>query len=188
MTSTGTGVAMYATDAISSAIEDLQLTLGEGPCIDAAASGSPVLVADLSDPAEGLGGRWRFFQDEASRIGVRAVFAFPIRIGAISLGTLDLFRLSSGPLGDRELTRALLAVDALAAAMLDFDTYQHGDDLLSPRMVVHQAAGIAMVQLGTSIEQAMLRLRATAYAEGVSINTLAADLVSGRRHFSKEQS
>lgn len=187
MTDSGTGVAMFATDTISSEIEDLQLTLGEGPCVDAASSGSPVLVADLSDRGEGVGGRWPLFQGEASRIGVRAVFAFPIRIGAIGLGTLDLFRLRSGPLGDDELAEALRAVDLLGMALLDYDSYQHGDDLLSPAMVVHQAAGVAMVQLEATIEQAMLRLRATAYAEGIPINVLAADLVSGRRHF-KEHS
>jgi hypothetical protein len=187
MTSSGTGVALYATDSISSTIEDLQLTLGEGPCVDAAASGFPVLVADLSDPSGGIGRRWPLFQAEASRIGAAAVFAFPIRIGAIGLGTLDLFRQSPGPLHDPELTQALLCVDELGTALLDFEAHQHGEDLLSPRMVVHQAAGVAMVQLDTTIEEAMARLRATAYAEDVSINALAADVVSGRRRLFKEE-
>ena len=187
MTSSGTGVVMYATDAISSTIEDLQLTLGEGPCVDAAASGFPALIADLSDPSVGIGRRWPLFQDEASRIGVAAVFAFPIRIGAIGLGTLDLFRQSPGPLLDPQLTQALLCVDALGTALLGFDPYQHGENQLSTRMVVHQAAGVAMVQLDTTIEEAMARLRATAYAEDVSINVLAADVVCGRRRLFKEE-
>ncbi len=185
--SDGTGVAMYATDAISAAIEDLQLTLGQGPCVDALTHGSPVLVSDLADPAEGVGGRWPVFLDEATALGVRAIFAFPIRIGAIALGTLDLFRLQPGALQPRELASALLVVDALGHALLDFDAYRDGEDLLSPRMVVHQAAGILTVQLETTIELAMLRLRATAYAEGVPINEIAADVVSGRRHFFEEQ-
>ena len=187
MTASGTGVAMFATDEISSAIEDLQLTLGQGPCVDATTSGFPVLVDDLSDPGEGIDGRWPLFRDEAMRIGVRAVYAFPIRIGAITLGTLDLFRRDAGPLGDKELAVALLSVDALGMALLDYETYQQGEDLLSPQMVVHQAAGVAMVQLDSSIEEAMLRLRATAFAEGISINTVAADIVHGRRQFTKER-
>lgn len=187
MTSSGASVALYATDAISSTIEDLQLTLGEGPCVDAAASGFPVLIADLSDPLDGIGRRWPVFRDEASRIGVAAVFAFPIRIGAIGLGTLDLVRHRAGALHDPELTQALLCVDALGTALLHFDAYQHGEDLLSPRMVVHQAAGVAMVQLDTTIDEAMARLCATAYAEDISINLLAADVVSGRRRLCKEE-
>jgi hypothetical protein len=188
MTSAGTAVPVYASDRTSAVIEELQLTLGEGPCIDANAHGRPVLVADLSDRAEGITDRWPLFLDEASRIGVRAVFAFPIRIGAIGFGTLDLFRLTEGDLDDTQLAHALRVGDKLSHALLDFDTNQHGDDLLSPQMVVHQAAGMVMVQMDSSIEQAMLRLRATAYAEGLSINVLAADVVSGRRYFSREQS
>ncbi|MGA8245364.1 MAG: GAF and ANTAR domain-containing protein [Nocardioides sp.] len=181
MTSAGTAVAVHASDQTSAAIEELQLTLGEGPCVDANAYGRPVLVADLANRAEGVAGRWPLFHDEASRMGVRAVFAFPIRIGVIGFGTLDLFRLSEGPLDDTQLAHALRVVDALAQALLDYDTQQDGDDLLSPQMVVHQAAGMVMVQMDSSIEQAMLRLRATAYAEGISINLLAAHVVSGRR-------
>jgi AmiR/NasT family two-component response regulator len=90
-------------------------------------------------------------------------------------------------LHDPELTQALLCVDELGTALLDFEAHQHGEDLLSPRMVVHQAAGVAMVQLDTTIEEAMARLRATAYAEDVSINALAADVVSGRRRLFKEE-
>jgi hypothetical protein len=188
MTSAGTAVPLHASDATSAAVEELQLTLGEGPCIDANAHGSPVLVADLHDRSEGVAGRWPLFRDEAARIGVRALFAFPLRMGAIGLGTLDLFRLTEGMLDEAQLAHSLRVVDALSHVLLDFDTHQDGEDLLSPQMVVHQAAGMVMVQLDSSIEQAMLRLRATAYSEGISINLLAADVVSGRRIFSREQS
>ena len=82
MTSAGTAVPVYASDQTSAAIEELQLTLGEGPCVDANTYGRPVLVADLSNRTEGVAGRWPLFHDEASRIGVRAVFAF---LGSIAL-------------------------------------------------------------------------------------------------------
>jgi hypothetical protein len=188
ISSKGTSVVVHASDPTATAVEDLQLTLGEGPCVDAVAHGSPVLIADLTDPAEGLGTRWPLFLGDVSRMGVRALFAFPIRIGAIGLGTMDLYRREAGGLDDKQLGHALRVVDQLSDALLDLDTEQHRGDLLSPRMVVHQAAGIVMVQLDTSIEHAMLRLRSTAFAEGISINAVAADVVSGRRHFSKEQS
>ena len=59
--------------------------------------------------------------------------------------------------------------------------------LTTYRMVVHQAAGMAMVQLGTSLPEALVRLRATAFAEGISINDLATDLVSRRRRLAREE-
>lgn len=43
-----------------------------------------------------------------------------------------------------------------------------------------------MGQLDSSIEEAMVRLRATAFAEGRTINELAANVVNGRRRISKE--
>jgi AmiR/NasT family two-component response regulator len=52
---------------------------------------------------------------------------------------------------------------------------------------VHQAAGMLMVQLDCPIEEALMRLRATAFAEGMTINKLAADVVHGRRRFTKEK-
>ena len=54
------------------------------------------------------------------------------------------------------------------------------------RMVVHQAAGMAMMQLDTTIEEALLRLRATAYAEDIRSTTCRRPRQSPTR-LSKEQ-
>src|SRR6478752_2856249 len=93
---TGAGIAMVtaaghrgvvcATDSVAATIEDLQLTLGEGPCVDGAASGAPVLVPDLGAAADVATERWPPFMEGAARAGVKAVFAFPLRVGAISVG------------------------------------------------------------------------------------------------------
>ena len=68
------------------------MSVGEGPCVDATTGGTPVPSADLEDPGEGTAGRWPIFVSEANRIDVRAVFAFPIRLGAVTLGSMDLYR------------------------------------------------------------------------------------------------
>ena len=65
--------------------------LGEGPYVDAESALSPVLVADISDPHLG-NGRWPFFTPEARALDVSALFAFPIRVRAVSIGTLGLYR------------------------------------------------------------------------------------------------
>jgi GAF domain-containing protein len=46
---------------------------------------------------------------------------------------------------------------------------------------------MAMIQLDTTIDEALLRLRALAYSGGIPINDLAADIVSRRRRHSKEE-
>lgn len=178
---------LYATDDVATGIERLQLTLGEGPCVDSSTSGSPVLVSDLTDPADAVAGRWPIFRAEATRLGARAIFAFPIRFGAIGLGAVDLYRRAPGPLSDPRLGTALAAVDGVGLAVLEAPD-QYGDPAAPAMtsMVVHQAAGMVMGQLDSSIEEAMVRLRAAAFAENRTVNELAVDVVNGRRHLAKE--
>jgi hypothetical protein len=184
----GTPDPVFATDDLSSLVEDLQFTLGVGPCFDAARHGSPVLVADLLDPGEGVQHGWPAFVDEAVAAGVRAVFAFPLGLGSMRLGTLDLYRATPGELSSAELARMLLLADSIGMALLDGGVIPaEQPDQVRHRAVVHQAAGMVMVQLDTSIEEALLLLRSTAYAEGIPINGLATDVVDGRRRLTKEQ-
>lgn len=181
---------LHATDRLSAVVEELQFTLGEGPCFDATASRAPVLVGDLA-AAQGRGraARWPIFADEAIAAGVRAVFAFPLGLGSSSLGTLDMYRADPGPLAEGELADSLVMADAVGMAMLDGDSSTGPGplDFSSLRMSVHRAAGMVMVQSGGTIETALLLLRASAYGEGRSINELATEVLEGRRRYDKEQ-
>lgn len=184
---TGPSEPVLGTDAVADALERLQFTLGEGPCIDATSSGSPVLVPDL-DEAGALTARWPMFVREARHHDVRAVFAFPLRIGAIALGVADLYRRAPGPLSRARLARVLTVMDSMTLALLDVGSvrgFSVGAEPLG--MSVHRAAGMVMAQLDSSIDEALARMRATAFAEGVPIDELADDVVNGRRRFQKEQ-
>ena len=46
---------------------------------------------------------------------------------------------------------------------------------------VYQAQGMVMVELGVTLEVALARMRAVAFADGISLQELAADIVAGRR-------
>jgi hypothetical protein len=84
---------LFATDRLAADLEELALTVGEGPCVDAEL-GDPALVPDVL-AAESLN-RWPVFAGAAAQAGVRAVFALPVQVGAVSLGVLDLFRTDPG--------------------------------------------------------------------------------------------
>ena len=96
---TGAGISMVtdfgnrgvicSTDPVSARIEELQVTLAEGPCVDAVRSGAPVLIPDLTERYLAVE-RWPVFMEGAMAAGVCAVFAFPLRIGVISVGAIDL--------------------------------------------------------------------------------------------------
>lgn len=184
MAGSGTPVTVHATDAVAAKVEDLQFMLGEGPCRDAALAGSPVLISDIRDRREGVAERWPMFLEEVDRVGVRAVFAFPVRIGAIALGVMDLYRSRPGPLARQELASTFSHVDALGQQLLDLDGIPPDEPEQAYPLTVHQAAGMVMVQLGSTIDVALVRLRATAYAESRPIADLAADVVAGRFRFS----
>ena len=83
-----------ATDEVSGHIEDLQVLLGQGPCVDAVATGAPVLVPDLEAP--GVQARWPAFLPAVSAVGVRASFALPLVVGEVRLGAMDLYRSEVG--------------------------------------------------------------------------------------------
>jgi hypothetical protein len=192
VTTAGNRGVVCATDDISAQIEDLQFTLGEGPCIDAVHAGAPVLIADLNEPGDLRVERWPAFMEGAATAGVRAVFAFPLRIGAIDVGALDLYRDQPGELAADELPAALMAADAAAVALLHLDTARDNvfaDDLdarSTYQLQVHQATGMVQVQLGITTEDAFLMLRARAFAAGRPLVDVATDVVARRLRFSTE--
>jgi hypothetical protein len=190
VTREGNRGVVCATDDTSARIEDLQFTLGEGPCVDAVTTGAPVLVADLNEPGDVAVDRWPAFMKGAVGAGVAAVFAFPLRIGAISVGALDLYRDMPGEMSSSELTGALLAADAGALALLRLDSGREDafDDDVDSRstyqLQVHQATGMVQVQLGVKTEEAFLMLRARAFASGRPLADVATDVVARRLRFS----
>jgi GAF domain/ANTAR domain len=189
---TGHRGVLFATDETSSRIEELQLTLGEGPCMDAISSDAPVLVPDLDQPENIDVRRWPAFAAAAAEAGVRSVFAFPLRIGAIRLGALDLYCDHPRPLEADQLRGALLAAHAGALAVLHLDHADHehflGADDGRPNYApqVHQATGMVKVQLGISVEDAFLLLRARAFASERPLHEIASDVVARRLRFSTE--
>lgn len=171
-----------ASDLLSEQIEELQFVLGEGPCLDAYAARHPVLESDLHATS-----RWPGYRPEAIDHGVRAVFAFPLQVGAARLGVMDVYRTDPGPLGHDVVALATsfadLATDALLDGQEGSDDGTLGGDLghaLEYRSEIYQAQGMLMVDLGVPLAEALARLRAHAYATGRRPGAVAHDIVTGR--------
>jgi hypothetical protein len=193
MTADGpSGVVLAATDERARQLEELQFSLGEGPCVEASGSGRPVLEPDLVAAGSP---RWPRFDTAAHDAGVRAVFALPLRVGAIRVGVLDLYRDTAGPLTSADLAEALAFADAATVMVLhlqDHDGHDGADSALAGpidnRAVVHQATGMITIQLDISLAEALLRLRAHAYAAGRTVSAIATDVVSRRMEFDGSES
>src|SRR2546421_5253463 len=89
--------SVCSSNSVSALIEELQYTLGEGPCVDAHLQNRPVLESDLADPAVT---RWFAFTPPAVAAGAPAVFGFPLQFGGVRVGALNLYRDRPGPIRD----------------------------------------------------------------------------------------
>lgn len=184
LTDGGPPVLLGSSDAIVSSIEDLQGTLGEGPSVDAHRRGTPMGVHDLADPD---GSPWVAFAEPALALGAAAVFAFPLRVGGVRVGILSLYQRRTGPLSDDRyacaivvadvVTQTILARQAEARPGLVADALGGAGD---HRAEVHQAAGMLAVRFDTSVGDALVRLRAHAYASGRPLAEVARDVVTRR--------
>jgi hypothetical protein len=190
MTDDGRRSLYAASDTASERFEDLQFVLGEGPCIDAFGARRPVLVADLTSHAMD---RWPLYAPAVHQDGLRAVFAFPLQVGAARLGVMDVFRERAGPLTEYQLVTAFRVADIIVETLLDRqeDRGRQGiaDGLVwsvGNRAQLFQAQGMVMVQLGVPLGEAMVRMRAYAFAENLRLDDVARDVVNRTLRFDEE--
>jgi hypothetical protein len=108
---------VYADDETAARVEELTLTLGEGPDVDAVRHGGPILSANMSGP-DALA-RWPVFAPTAVALGARAVFALPLRIGAIRRGVLTMYRRRAGDLTRVQIADGLALADVVCLLLLD---------------------------------------------------------------------
>jgi hypothetical protein len=180
-----------ATDDLSNRLEDVQIRHSEGPCVEALGQGWPVLVADLSDG--GYHGQWPVFSSAAVDLGAHAYFSLPLRLGAIRLGVLSLYRTAPGGLTAERLhdTAALADAAVLLLAIAQVDPTADAwlwtlDDPTRYRAEVHQAVGALIVQLEVSADEAFARLCGQAYATETPIAEVAAAVMSGRLRLERD--
>jgi GAF domain-containing protein len=179
--------SLCTTNDVSARIEELQFELGEGPCVDAFHQDRPVLEPDLAAPRTP---RWVAFSGPAVEAGARAIFGFPLQVGAVRIGALNLYCDRPGPLSDEQHADALVVADIAAQAILVMQANAPPGKLAEElqaganfQYVVHQAAGMVSAQLDTSVGQALVRLRAFAFGNDRPLRDVAAEVVSRTLRF-----
>lgn len=179
------GAVIASSGPQAAQFEELQFTLGEGPCLDAHTTRRPVLEPDL-----GTGTRWPGYSSALAERGVRAVFAFPMQVGAARLGILDVYLDRAGPLPTEALNDALdfaeLGVSTLLDSSKDADAQLDLDHALAYGSEIYQAQGMAMIQLEVSLSEAMARMRAHAWAEDRSLFDVARDIIDRRLRLDRD--
>jgi hypothetical protein len=159
----------------------------EGPAADAHRTATTIESPDLA-----RGAPWASYAADAVRLGVCAVFALPLRIGATGYGALVLGRRSPGAPSAGEWAEAKLSSDVASLLVVAIeakagagDPIGNVGDLMELRLVVHQAAGMVSVQLDIDVMEAHLVLRTRAWVLGQSLTDVSRDVVGRQLRFSQ---
>jgi ANTAR domain/GAF domain len=175
--------------AAARAYDELQFTFGEGPCLDSVALRAPVLIADLANANDV---RWPVYGPAMLDYKIRGIFAIPVVLAGEYVGALDLFRAQPGELPGDHLAGAVVAAELagiplldlmdsdLQAAVNDPDSSAWAELNALSRTEVSQATGMLVAQLGVEPAEALVRLRAHAYATDRSATDVARDILDRR--------
>ncbi|MGW7066740.1 GAF and ANTAR domain-containing protein [Streptomyces sp. NPDC054855] len=176
-------VSLCAVGPLAAKGEELQISLGEGPCVQALSERSPVLVDDLEDPA--MTRLWPVYAEQAKAHHIRAAFALPVLSGADPAQqaglVLTLYRHEPGPISDADLEIAQDHVDAADLLLLAAPVPTEDDLirawLLPADSVVHQAIGMISYRHSLTTGQALALLRAHAHSQATPLTDLARAIV-----------
>lgn len=163
-------------------LELFQLQNEEGPCLEAHASGRPVVHADLA----GAAGRWPRFAPEAVSAGFGSVYALPLRLRSAVIGALNLFRASPGALAEADIHLAQALADVASIAILQDKAIRElqvrAGELqyaLDSRVAIEQAKGMLAERGHVDMDQAFRVLRGHARSHNRPLTAVAVDIVSG---------
>ena len=175
--------------ASARAYDELQFTLGEGPCLDSVARRTPVVVIDLADPGDL---RWPAYGPAMLAHEIRCVVAMPVVVAGEHVGALDLFRATPGRLNGAQFAGAAAAAELAGIPLMDLmdgDLKAAAADPASDawaelnslsRAEVSQATCMLVAQLGIEPTEALVRLRGHAYATGRTATEVARDILDRR--------
>jgi hypothetical protein len=174
-------------DGVTAAVEQVEYTLGEGPCLTAYRTQTPAFDPDLADEEVV---QWPEFRRGALEVGVRAAFGFPLLVDRICIGALNLYRDEAGALTDEQIDDAVVAARLASRTLLSWQADAPAgtvawqlEQVPNHRMEVHQATGRISVQAGISLADALVLLRAYAFSRDRLISDVAADVGAGRVRF-----
>ena len=178
-----------ASDAQAARLDELQFDLGEGPCWDALATARPVLAADLRAHPSGA---WPAFSRAIHGDELGSIFAFPLVIGPLRIGAVDLYSRRPTELTDTQSRQAsemagVVGRRVLRRAFMRLDNDPATDESTTSafsRRVIHQATGMVLSQLDIPIDDARLVIEGHAFASNRTMMDVATDIVDGTLNFS----
>lgn len=194
---TGAAVSMFggaasetlvcASDTLAAHLDELQFDLGEGPRWEALQTRLPVLVPDVRYTHPYV---WPVFSKALLETDAAALFVFPLTVGALDLGVVELHHRHAGSLSYADYSTATMLAGQAAWHLLRRVLSVNSPDkdpaleaALMSRREIHQATGMVLAQSGATAADALLLLRAHAFANGMTLRETADAVLQGRLSF-----
>lgn len=177
-----------ASSAVAARIDEIQIDFGEGPCWEALRRRRPVLEPHFPTAVSDA---WPTAGAALRALDIGALFAFPLFVGDLDVGSVDLYcdepRVLSGrAVGEVTALAGAASRHLLRNALDDLDDAEEGiADGPHSRREMHQASGMIAAQLGIGVDDALLVLRGRAFSSGRSVAEVAADVVARRVAFDR---
>jgi GAF domain-containing protein len=178
----GNRTSIGATDAKVLQADNLQYSLGEGPCLSAWAQVQPVIIADTATDT-----RWKDWAMAATEAGVRSCLSVPLIRGSDSIGAMKVYS-GSPDAFDVDDQRLLAKLAKSAAALLGHvqasDTPQRISDevkdSLASRDIIGIARGVLMERHDLDPDEALTRITRLAGAARAPMRETAAFIAQRR--------
>lgn len=174
---------IVSTSERSEFVEMMQLRAGEGPCVEAVATGQVVSVENLRDIAD----RWPKFSADARRSGFASLHAIPMRLRESIIGSLNLFRDRVGKLNEPDAIAAKALADIATISILQQRLVEESiltqgqlQRALDSRVLIEQAKGFIAQSHGLDMDAAFQLIRGHARSTQTRLSVVAAEITSGR--------
>ena len=120
------------------------------------------------------------------RYEVGALFAFPLEVGPLKIGAVDMYSRTAIAFDQEPSSQAEAMAGVVARRILQGVLRRSSDEYVSEpdnsflRRLVHQATGMVLAQLDISADDARLVIQGRAFAPGRSMMDVSRDILDGR--------
>ena len=166
----------------ATALQEVQVQSGQGPCLDCLSSATTVVALDLDQEHE----RWPAFGEAALAAGYRAASAIPLQRSGKQFGALNLLGVQPWTLRVQDQQVAQALADVAVIVLQQRRTVEGSARLagqlqgaLTSRIVIEQAKGVLAERLGIDVEAAYARLRKHARDHNLRFADVARAVVAG---------
>jgi ANTAR domain/GAF domain len=175
----GRPATVAASHELASALDAVQYRLSAGPCLSAATTGQPAVLADTRAPSD-----WGAFAERAAGLGCGSVLSLPLPLTDRGAGSLNVYVRGEPVDGGGALDPLVRLVEDAVVPVANLYLYrsavERADQLeaaLESRAVIDQAKGILMERFKLTADRAFGVLARVSMERNVKVREVAQQFV-----------